>query len=60
MHTSGFAKLLARAGDEAKMGFKVHPHGIPAATRWPIRASIPEHCRPISTIALRYTTSDRG
>ena len=26
MHTSGFAKLLARAGDEAKMGFKVHPH----------------------------------
>jgi integrase len=24
--TSGFAKLLARAGDEAKIGFKVHPH----------------------------------
>jgi integrase len=23
---SGFAKLLARAGDEAKTGFKVHPH----------------------------------
>jgi site-specific recombinase XerD len=23
---SGFAKLLARAGDEAKIGFKVHPH----------------------------------
>ena len=22
----GFAKLLARAGDEAKIGFKVHPH----------------------------------
>ena len=26
MRTSGFAKLLARAGDEAKFGFKVHPH----------------------------------
>ena len=23
---SGFAKLLARTGDEAKIGFKVHPH----------------------------------
>ena len=23
---SGFAKLLGRAGDEAKIGFKVHPH----------------------------------
>jgi Phage integrase family len=23
---SGFAKLNARAGDEAKIGFKVHPH----------------------------------
>ena len=23
---SGFAKLLARAGDEAKIGFKLHPH----------------------------------
>src|ERR1700724_3690193 len=23
---SGFAKLLARAGNEAKTGFKVHPH----------------------------------
>jgi integrase len=23
---SGFAKLLARAGDEAGIGFKVHPH----------------------------------
>jgi integrase len=23
---SGFAKLLARAGDEAEIGFKVHPH----------------------------------
>jgi site-specific recombinase XerD len=26
MRTSGFAKLLARAADEAKIGFKVHPH----------------------------------
>jgi hypothetical protein len=49
----GFAKLLARAGAEAKIGFKVHPHssGMPAATHSPTRASIPEHCRPISAIA---------
>jgi integrase len=26
MHTSRFAKPLARAGNEAKIGFKVHPH----------------------------------
>ena len=25
MRTSGFAKLLARAGDEVKIGFKVGP-----------------------------------
>jgi integrase len=51
---SGFAKLLARAGDGAKIGFKVHPHmcsGMPAATHWPTRASIPERCRPILAIA---------
>ena len=47
---SGFAKLLARAGDEAKIGFRSTPHvsGMPAATRWPIRGSIPERCWPIS------------
>jgi hypothetical protein len=48
---SGFAKLLARAGDEAKIGFKVHPHGTPAATHWPTRASILERCRRISATA---------
>jgi hypothetical protein len=50
---SGFAKLLARAGAEAKIGFKViHTcSGMPAATRWPIRPSIPQPCRPIWAIA---------
>jgi integrase len=33
---SGCAKLLARAGEEAEIGFKVHPHMLrhAAATRW--------------------------
>ena len=50
---SGFAKLLSRAGDEAKMASRSTPtcSGMPAATRWPIRASTPEPCRPISAIA---------
>ena len=32
----GCAKLLARAGEEAEIGFKVHPHVLrhAAATRW--------------------------
>ena len=44
MRTSGFAKLLARGGDEAKIGFRsIHiSSGMPAATRWRIRGSIPE------------------
>jgi integrase len=50
---SGFAKLLARAGDEARWGSRSIPtcSGMLAATPWPIRASIPEPCRPISGIA---------
>jgi integrase len=41
---SRFAKLLARAGDEAKIGFKVHPHMLRHAcgSHWPTRASIRE------------------
>ena len=30
---SGFAKLMARAGEEAGMGFKVHPHMLRARLR---------------------------
>ena len=43
----GFAKLLARADDEAKIGFKVHPHMLrqAAARRSPIKASGPEFGR---------------
>jgi integrase len=51
---SGFAELLARAGDEAKIGFtRSIPtcSGTPAATRWLIKASIPGRCRPTLAIA---------
>jgi integrase len=49
--TSGFAKLLERAGNDAKIGFTrsiLTCFVTPAATRWRIRGSIHEHCRPIS------------
>jgi hypothetical protein len=41
-------KLLARAGYEAKIGFRsIHIcSGMPAATRWPIRGSIRERSKP--------------
>jgi type 1 fimbriae regulatory protein FimB/type 1 fimbriae regulatory protein FimE len=50
---SGFAKLLGRAGDEAKIGFKVHPHMLPHACGYalPKKASIPERCKRTSGIA---------
>ena len=50
---SGFAKLLARAGDQAEIDFKGIRtcFGMPAVTRWRIRASIPEPCRLISATA---------
>jgi site-specific recombinase XerD len=31
---SGFAKLLARGGEEADIGFKVHPHMLRHACRY--------------------------
>ena len=44
---SGFAKLVERAGIEAKLPFKVHPHMLRhAAMRLPIVALIPGACRP--------------
>ena len=51
--TSGLAKLIERAGVEAKMPFKVHPHmlAMPPATRWRTREPTPEPCKPISAIA---------
>jgi hypothetical protein len=32
------------------LNFPTHVAEMPAATPWPIRASIPERCRPISGI----------
>ena len=45
---SGFAKLVERAGIEAKLPFKTHPHMLRHAMvmRLPIVASIPGACRP--------------
>jgi hypothetical protein len=61
MRTSGFAKLLARGGDEAKIAFRsIHiSSGMPAATRWRIRGSIPERCWPISATARRQRVMRR-
>ena len=45
---SGFAKLVERAGIEAKLPFKTHPHMLRHAMvmRLPIVALIPGACRP--------------
>ena len=45
--TAGFARMVERAGAEAKLGFKAHPHmlGTPAATRWPTRGTTRAPCR---------------
>jgi integrase len=49
---SGFAKLLARAGDEAKIGFKVHPHMLRHACGYALaNKGIDTRTRPISVIA---------
>ena len=50
---SGFAKLLAAPATKPRSASRSTRtcSGMPAATRWPTRASIPEPCRPISAIA---------
>ena len=57
--TAGFARMVERAGSEAKLGFKAHPHmlGTLAATRSRIRDTIPERCRltlGTATSSTRY------
>jgi integrase len=49
---SGFAKLLARAGEEAKIGFKVHPHMLRHACGYALATKGIDTgpCRPISAI----------
>ena len=50
---SGFAKLVERAGIEAKLPFKVHPHMLRHATAmpWPIGEPTQGRCKPIWAIA---------
>ena len=59
--TAGFARLVERAGEAAKLGFPVHPHmlGMPAATLWPTRGTTRGRCRRISgigTSSIRFGT----
>src|SRR3974390_2908803 len=51
---SGFAKLIERAGIEAKLPFKIHTHMLidtPAVMPWPIEVLTPGHCRLIPDTA---------
>lgn len=51
---SGLARMIERAGIEAKIPFPVHAHccAMLAAMRWPTRESIPARCKPISATAV--------
>jgi len=55
--TAGFARMIERAGTEARLGFKAPPHMLrmPAATRSPIRATTPEPYSLISGIGISNT-----
>ena len=58
--TGGFARMMERAGVEAKLGFKAHPHMLRHACgfRWPTRATIRERCRLTSATATSSTRCD--
>jgi integrase len=45
--TAGFARMVERAGEAAKLGFKAHPHMLrhASASPWPTRATIRGRCR---------------
>ena len=55
--TASFARMVERAGVEAKLGFPAHPHMLrhAAGLRWPTRAMIRGRCKPISAIATFST-----
>jgi integrase len=56
--TAGFARLVERAGEAAKLGFKAPTrtcYGTPAASRWPTRATIRGRCRHISATRTSST-----
>jgi integrase len=57
--TAGFARMIERAGIEAKFGFKPHPHMLRHACGYALanRGTIPGHCKPtwvIKTSIIRF------
>jgi integrase len=57
--TAGFARMIERAGAEARLTFKAHPH-MQARLRSPTKATTRAPCKPTSGTAtsstrLRYT-----
>jgi integrase len=56
--TAGFARMIARAGAEARLGFKAHPHMLRHAcgfARSPTRGTTPEPCRLTWAIGISNT-----
>jgi integrase len=55
--TAGFARMVERAGREAKLGFKTHRIccDMPADTRWRTRDTIRVRCKPTSATATFST-----
>ena len=58
--TGGFARMMERAGVEAKLGFKAHPHMLRHAcgSRWLTKATIPGPFRPTWAIETSSTRCD--
>src|SRR5450830_1269316 len=58
--TSGFARMVERAGREAKLAFKAHPHMLRtlAVMPWPTRATTPAPCKPTLATATFSIPSD--
>ena len=55
--TAGFARMVERAGVEAKLGSRRIPtcSGTPVATPWPTRGTTPALCKPILATATSST-----
>gem|GEM_PF-5985288 len=58
--TGGFARMVERAGVEAKLGFKAHPHMLRHACGFALvtKATIPGRCRLTSATATSSTPCD--
>src|SRR5450830_578759 len=58
--TAGFARMVERAGREAKLVFKAHPHMLRtlAVMPWPTRATTPAPCKPTLATATFSIPSD--